>query len=338
VRVRGNQLVDAAGQPVRLVGVSHSGTESECLAGASVLQGPEGDALAGPMLAWGINAVRLPLNETCWLGINGVPAATSGAAYRARVEGLVRGLRARGLYVLLDLHWTAPGGGIASGLQPMPDADHAGAFWASVASVFGGDEGVVFDLFNEPYLDAAAAGGDAWGCWQHGCTVELPGGAWRAAGMQELVDAVRAAGARNVVLVGGLSYANDLSRWSAHAPKDPLSQMAAAFHVYNFSWPCTSADCWAAIVARVAARVPVVTAEVGENDCGHGFVDEYLRWADAAGLSYLAWTWNPWDCAAGPALIRDYDGSPTPYGAGLREHMLRQSAGTRREGAASTRR
>jgi endoglucanase len=71
----------------------------------------------------------------------------------------------------------------------------------------------------------------------------------------------------------------------------------------------------------VAARVPVVTGELGEDDCAHGFIDEYMGWADAHGVSYLGWAWNVWDCKTGPALITDYAGTPTPYRVGLRDHL-----------------
>jgi len=36
-------------------------------------------------------------------------------------------------------------------------------------------------------------------------------------------------------------------------------------------------------IQPVAAQVPVVTGEMGENDCGHGYVDGYMSWADGAG-------------------------------------------------------
>ena len=35
------------------------------------------------MKTWSINAVRVPLNEDCWLGINGVKPQYGGAAYRS---------------------------------------------------------------------------------------------------------------------------------------------------------------------------------------------------------------------------------------------------------------
>ena len=66
---------------------------------------------------------------------------------------------------------------------------------------------------------------------------------------------------------------------------------------------------------------PPADAGFGENDCAHGYADSYMTWADAHGLSYLGWTWNPWDCGGGPALISDWNGTPTAYGAGLRDHL-----------------
>jgi hypothetical protein len=46
-----------------------------------------------------------------------------------------------------------------------------------------------------------------------------------------------------------------------------------------------------------------------------------MKWFDDHDLSYLGWTWNTWDCSSGPSLIPDYDGTPTAYGAGLRDHL-----------------
>jgi hypothetical protein len=46
-----------------------------------------------------------------------------------------------------------------------------------------------------------------------------------------------------------------------------------------------------------------------------------MKWFDDRGLSYLGWTWNTWDCSSGPSLISNYDGTPTSYGIGLRDHL-----------------
>jgi hypothetical protein len=217
--------------------------------------------------------------------------------------------------VILDLHWVGPGATRAERLLPMADADHAPAFWAGVASAFRRDRGVVFDLYNEPFVAD-------WGCWRDGCTLAgTPAGDYAAAGMQALVDAVRGAGAENVVLAGGLAYANDLTGWLSHAPRDPAGNLGASFHAYNWN-ACRDAACWRAQVGAVAAQVPVVTGEMGEDDCGHAFIDALMAWADVAGVSYLGWAWHAgFDCRRGPGLITDWRGTPTGYGAGLAEHL-----------------
>lgn len=324
LHVQGAQLIGASGTPLRLRGVDRAGTEFACIQGTGIFDGPSDTASIAAISAWHVNAVRLPLNEDCWLGINGVRAAFGGNEYRTAVEAFVSRLHRAGLAVILDLHWSAPGSVPAAQQMPMPDADHAPAFWASVAAAFRSDHDLLFDLFNEPFPDrAGTASGNAWECWLHGC--EMPSGygvaaPWRAAGMQSLVDAVRSAGATQPLMLGGVDYANDLTGWLAHRPNDPLQQLVASFHVYNYN-RCRTPGCWSSEVAPVAARAPVVTGEVGENDCAGSFLDSYLPWADAHGISYLAWTWNTWSCSAGPALITSYSGAATPFGAAYRAHL-----------------
>ncbi len=137
--------------------------------------------------------------------------------------------------------------------------------------------------------------------------------------MQSLVNAVRATGATQPIMVGGLAWSNDLSGWLASKPADPANMLVASFHNYNFN--VCDPSCWNATVATVANQVPVVTGELGENDCAHGYIDQYMPWADAHGISYLGWTWDTWDCASGPALISNYDGTPTAFGVGFRNHL-----------------
>ena len=198
-------------------------------------------------------------------------------------------------------------------------------------SSFRTDPGVVFDLFNEPFLDSSnAQTADPWTCWRDGCTVNAGNGVgapWRSAGMQSLVDAVRGAGATQPVMLGGLRWANDLTGWLAHRPHDTAGQEVASFHLYNFN-ACVNAGCWDSQIGPVAAAVPLVTGELGENDCGHGFIDGYMPWADAHGVSYLGWAWNTdFNCNSGPGLISNYNGTPTGFGIGLRDHLAGTAPG-----------
>ena len=315
VRVAGATLVDGAGHPLRLLGVDRSGTEYACAQGWGIFDGPSDRASVDAMAAWHVDAVRVPLNEDCWLGINGVRPAYSGATYRAAIEAYVAELHADGMVAVLDLHWSAPGSELATGQQISADADHSPAFWTSVAAAFRSDPGVVFDLYNEPH-------DISWSCWRNGCTNSE---GWQSAGMQQLLDAVRGAGATQPVMVGGLGWSGDLSQWLTWEPDDPLHQLVASAHIYNFSG-CNTAACWSRTISPVAARVPVVTGELGENDCADSFVDSYMAWADAAGVSYLGWAWNTAGCASFPALVSSYDGTPTGFGTGFRAHLAALSA------------
>jgi endoglucanase len=308
IAVSGNHLVNGNGQTIRLLGVNRSGTEYACIQGWGIFDGPNDAASIAAMASWNINAVRIPLNEDCWLNINGANPAYAGASYQAAIQSYVNLLHQAGLYAILDLHWNAPGTSQSSGQQPMADADHGPAFWTSVASFFKTDPAVVFDLYNEPH-------DITWSCWLNGCTT--PG--WQTAGMQSLVNAVRGTGATQPIMIGGLAWANDLSGWLSNQPTDPAHALVASFHNYNFN--ACAASCWDSTVAPLATQVPVVTGELGENDCAHGYIDQYLPWADAHGISYLGWTWDTWNCASGPALISDYAGTPTAFGIGFKNHL-----------------
>jgi hypothetical protein len=310
VHVSGNRLVDAHGHAIRLLGVNRSGAEYACIQGWGIFDGPVDAGSIAAILSWHVNAVRLPLNEDCWLGINGVKPQYGGAAYRRAIAGYVRRLHAAGLVVILDLHWNAPGRQPATGQRELPDRDHSIAFWSSVAKTFRRDRAVVFDAYNEPH-DVS------WRCLRDGCNV----GTWRAVGMQRLVTAIRRAGAREPIMVPGLAWSTDLSAWLRWRPRDPVHQLVASLHLYDFN-NCARVDCWDKTVAPVARRVPVVTGELGEADCRHGFVDGYMDWADQHGISYLGWAWNTSECGDGPALITSYDGTPTAFGVGLRDHLL----------------
>ena len=321
----GNRLVDGAGNPIRLLGVDRSGSEYACIQGWGFFDGPSDATSAAAIKSWHTNAVRVPLNEDCWLGINSNPsnAARMGAPYRQAIKSYVATLHAAGLAVILDIHANAPGSEPSTGaqLEPMLDADHGARLWTSIAKAFLNDRGVVFDLYNEPH-------DISWTCWLRGCTVDdwlNPGATFRTVGMQRLVDAVRATGATQVIMAGGLGYSGDLSQWPAGLV-DPAGHLAASVHVYNY--PDQNPTSWNAVLAPIAATFPIVTGELGEYDCNHTFIDSYMRWADDHGVSYVGWTWDAtnapgsgWTCKGGPSLITQYDGTPTQFGIGLRDHL-----------------
>jgi hypothetical protein len=337
VKVFGNILETSSGHPIQLRGVDITGTESACVTGKTGISwGETGKQQAESLRQWGVNVARIPLNEDCWLGINGAPNKYSASDYRSGIKRWVQDLNAAGLEVILDLHWSAPAGIQASGQWPMADADHATTFWTQVATDYRLDSGVIFDLFNEPALGRNTPSAVDWECWLNGCESSyryctLSQGCnsvdYKVAGMQQLVNAVRNTGATQPLMVGGLNWSGDpcgvydpdrlpdQCLWLQYEPHDPLHQLIVSFHTYN-GMTCAATSCWNSSVATIAKSAPVVTGEFGDRDCSSAFDSEYMDWADQHHISYLAWAWDPSPNAANCgtrnlSLLRDWGGNPS---------------------------
>ena len=330
LHVSGNEIVNAEGQRVVLRGVNRSGGQFACVQGLGIWSGPMNQASVTAMRNWDVNAVRVPLNEACWNGESYVNASYRGTYYQKAVEAYVRLLNHNGMVAILDLHWTdgaytGPSSACSSAQalcqKPMPDAAQSIPFWESVARAFKNNNAVIFDLFNEPYPDKATGSeADGWTCWLRGGTCK--GISYQVAGMQSLVNAVRSAGAKNVIMLGGLTWANNLAQWVTHEPLDPDHNLAASWHSYSFN-SCNTRACWDSQVAPVIARVPVIVGEMGEKDCADTYIAPLVAWLGQRSTSYLAWSWNVGKgCESGPSLITSYDGTPTGYGAGYRSDLV----------------
>ena len=319
LRVSGNRLVDATGHTVVVHGVARSGTEYSCIQGWGIFDGPSDAASLIAIRSWRANAVRVPLNEQCWLATPGVPPQYAGAAYQQAIVDYVTLLNENGLYAILDLHWSAPSDTPAIWQKPMPDAELSPLFWSQVAAAFKGNDAVIFELFNEPYPDNNFDSDAAWLCWRDGGT--CPGVAFEAAGMQTLVNAVRATGATNVIAVGGIQYSNTLTRWLEFRPVDPLNNIVATLHIYEFTI-CNNVACFERTAAPVLAEVPLIASEIGMHVCDATFWNMVMDWFDAHDTGYLAWSWTNWgDTCARNTLVRDYDGTPTEKGAIFKDHL-----------------
>ncbi len=307
--VQGNRLVNAVtGATFVPHGVNIPGLEYSCVQGWRTL--PAANEFT-TLAAWKVNTVRLPLNESCWLGLDGAPSGGSVAQYKADVAAWVNGAVSAGLAVILDLHWNAPAGYVASGQRAMPD-ERSAAFWTSVATAYAGNASVLFELFNEPYSRSGFT--LTWDCWKNGgcrapvendATGSLSGTTYAVTGMQTLVNAVRATGAAQPLLLGGLNYSNDLTGWIANKPTDPLNQLVVAWH--NYPGQGCSTSCWNSTVTTVAASYPIVTTEFGNTaetsstaaGSNGNYLVPFMTWADAHGIGYLPWAW--WDVGAAEA-------------------------------------
>ena len=318
LHVSGNRLLDARGRVVRFHGVNRSGTEYACIQGWGIFDGPSSASSVKAMASWHVNAVRIPINEDCWLGINNVKARYSGRNYRRAIVNYVRLLHRNGIYPELSLMWAAPGSYRATYQPGAPDKDHSPALWKSLAATFKHDRNVVLAPWGETVVNA--------NCFLRGGVCEATFGPnnnpYATAGMQQAVTVMRRAGYRGPIVIPGIDYANNLSHWLSHRPRDPLHQLMAEAHIYGKN-TCSSVSCFNRTLAPVARRVPLILGETGESydgsDCGSSQISTFMNWADAHGVGYEAWTWNTWgNCEA---LISNYSGTPYgPYGAWIKAH------------------
>jgi len=155
---------------------------------------------------------------------------------------------------------------------------------------------------------------------------------------------VRATGADNLVIMGGLGYSRDFAQWPSEVQGVPtLTNFAPSFHTYTFqsaqtqcpsqyngystSTTCASGTQTAqnyGIPPLLAAGFPLVVGEIGidvyASSTGSysttqatdlaSWLESMLTWLDGQQQSYLAWDWNT---EAAPLLLTSFDGTPTPY-------------------------
>lgn len=322
--VSGNKILNEQGQQVILRGVNRMGSEYMCVQGRGIFDGPADAASVQAMKSWGINSVVIPLNESCWLGINGVNTAYSGANYQQAIVNYVNLLKSNGIYAIVAYFWAAPGTQKASSHPAMPNADHAPAFWTSVANTFKGNNAVIFRLQQEPHPQGNDSA--AWQCWKNGGSSCNEG--YAVVGFQSLVTTVRETGAKNIIALSGIGWANNMNQFLTHKPADPSNNMIATVDVYPNGNGCGSVSCYEKDYAPVIAQMPFMAGEFGEsvdgNVCSVEASNILINWLDQHQSGYHAWAWSSYGTGCGNLkLIENFDGTPhSPNGTNYKNHLL----------------
>jgi aryl-phospho-beta-D-glucosidase BglC (GH1 family) len=277
------------------------------------------------MRSWGVNLLRLPVSQTFWVPGN----KQYDPGYKARVIDAVKKARATGMAVVVDLHAADRGNVNYSTVpdgQQMPDVNISLPFWKDVAATFKDDGGVIFELYNEPH-DVE------WDVWRNGGPVAsgpmYAGGpyadGYMSVGMQQLYDAVREAGAKNLVLINGLHWGYFLDG----VPDHRVTGYNIVYGAHPYDWPDKQPETWEGAFGSLTATDPVIISEFGAYDCTRLFYyDAVLDYADRKGMSWIAWAWwtpppvsdtytadqRQHDVCKFPALITDWGGTPSPSG------------------------
>jgi hypothetical protein len=347
IHVVGSQLQDANGSTIALHGVERSGPEYACEQGIGFTDGPSGNTEMAAIASWtGMNSVALMLNEDCWLGINGVPAAYGGQTYVNFVKSEVAAAEANDLIPILSFMWGAAGKTKATNQEPLPDNDHSPLFFQQLANTFKGDPNVIFRLQEEPHNDGGQWGLADWVCWTKGdvqyadsssltpvsqtanCHESYP-----TVGMQSVLNIIRGTGATNVVQESGEGWADMLSCSTTESPvqcgildsadgiklNDPAGQLMTSVNVYPNTNVCGNVTCYNDTYAPVIAVMPLGGGELSP-DGGVGTtaaVDTFMNWFDQHGAGYSAKAWDTWS-----DLLASYNGTPaSPWGTDYKAHL-----------------
>jgi hypothetical protein len=332
LKVKGNQILNSKNQPVTLRGVNTSCLEFTCDCNGTILE-----TVRVAIDDWHVNIIRLPLSQDRWFG-KAPEQDDEGKTYRALVKKVVDLCGSKGCYIILDLHWSdANEWGKNIGQQSMPDRNSV-VFWKDIAAIYANNPSVLFDIYNEP-KDVS------WDVWLNGGMVtsrpNRPGPenrpvTYEAVGMQEMLNTIRATGAKNVVVIGGLDWAYDFSGiLDGKQLKDAGGNgIIYANHVYDNK--SESVFTWKENMEEAAAKFPIIISEFG----GSGGPNRRQGWwgqspSTAMGDDWLLhvlqaiqdhnWSFTAWDLhtTAGPTLIADWNYMPTPdFGVYVKELLV----------------
>jgi hypothetical protein len=143
-----------------------------------------------------------------------------------------------------------------------------------------------------------------------------------------MINEIRAAGANNIIVAGGLDWAYDLTGIvSGYALEDTAKGSGIVYdsHIYPVKeWNGANHN---ARVLCVADTYPLMIGEIGIDPDGQWgsvnrptWLKDMLDWIDKNDLHWAAWCFHT---AATPIMISDWKYTPTPWhGAIVKERLL----------------
>ncbi|WP_108663013.1 Calx-beta domain-containing protein [Acuticoccus kandeliae] len=319
---QGSDIVDSAGNVVKLTGVNWFG-------GETVRMGPDGlftrnyKDMMDQMADLGFNTIRLPFsNDALRDGampndINySINPELQGLTSLEVIDAVVEYAGEIGLRIILDNHRNAAGDGASSnGYWYGEGYTHEEwvADWEMLAERYKDNPTVVgFDLSNEPHAAE-------WGSGN-------PATDWRLAA-EDAIDAIHAINPNVLVLVEGTGqsywWGGDLSKVGEypirleHTDKLVYSPHAYPNSIYNQPWfsdpeyPDNLTDKWDSVWGYIAQQdiAPVLVGEFGsklEDAKDILWMNEFIPYLQENNLSWTFWAWNPNSGDTGGILASDW--------------------------------
>lgn len=300
--VQGAQILDGQGNPLRLRGAmmpSSFAVKNQWQSGDDPTQTLNTMSFQA-MRSWNMNALRI--NFSYWIYQLDPPT------FMGRLDQVIQQANQAGLYVIMDFHDDARSGSpYADGMM------HAESltFWTLIATHFKDNPMVMFDPINEPkYTD--------WTMWLHGDGSNIKG-------FQDVIDAIRAAGAQQIIVVEPGQAGGTGTGWASvgvNLPKDP--NIVYSLHSYG---DVVSGDptTWDAKWGPILGHCPIYYGEWAvlphpywpshctglTSDNADAITKAFLDYLESRQAHWTAWDFEPVD------LIQDDTSfAPTNFQAG----------------------
>jgi hypothetical protein len=251
--------------------------------------------------AWGADTLRFQVSQR-GLADRAVPQPERDA-YLTRVLSGIDQARRAGFVVIVSMQDQRYGCG---SIHPLPSAETVAA-WDRLVPWLRADPYVMLELFNEPQNENDAPG---WAQWRDGGPGPNENLGAPAVGHQQLLEHLRDAGSRNVLIADTARLAKRTTGLPFLA--DPQQAVVYAIHPYSFD---SERAWWDRHFGDLAATVPVVATEwnhLGE-DCGTAkerLAAEFLEYLEAHRIGVLGhafdvpgtvvadWAWTPTACGS----------------------------------------
>jgi endoglucanase len=259
----------------------------------AVAAGRWGPAEIAAIKAYGADLVRFQVSQP---GLD-PQSPLYTPAYPGRIVAAVNAVRSAGMAVILSMQWERTSG--MRRLPSMPD-DSTFRAWQVLAPEFARDQGIMYELFNEPRI---ARGSHLFPPQRLAL--------WTAA-FQALINNVRSISTENVIIVDGLRQR--ITPTEADSLSDPAHRLAFAAHPYPYRRDNSDPQGWDQRFGDVARRYPVILTEW--NSTSHyacqtdtpELVHEFLSYIQARRIGIVG---HAFDVPG--SLIKDFSFTPTNY-------------------------
>ena len=260
--------------------------------------------------AWGADTVRMQLSE---------PGAAQGstlfdAGFVDEYVAGVKAARAIGLNVIVSVQDEKQSGETgtsqdATDKMGLPGAE-TNAVWKYLAPLLNGDDGIMYEMYNEPQPDATSAN---WSIW--------------ADAMNATIATIRSSGATNALIADGLQTGERLG--GVIPLTDKLGKVIYSSHPYFHTTTDQMKDIWDFKFGSTAQTLPVIVGEWSTPASGTFYCETDAladsetdtRTAGRKFLSYIAdrniglvaanYDFGALPRFGGPTF--DFDGTPTSY-------------------------